>query len=147
MRLGRRKARMIALEILYQLDISNGNVNDIIETKVGKKKIKSNVKDFILNLTNGVCKHRDETDRLISANAENWSLDRISVIDKNILRLASFELLYCSDTPCKVIIDEAVELGKMYGTEDSKAFINGILDKMAREISSRKQELRGVSTA
>lgn len=147
MGLGRRKARVIALETLYQLDISDGNVNDIIETKMEKKEIKENVKDFILRLTNGVCKHRNEIDRLIEANAENWSLDRITVIDKNILRLASFELLYCSDIPFKVIIDEAVELGKMYGTEDSKAFINGVLDKIARGVSSRKQELRGVSTA
>lgn len=147
MGLGRRKARVIALETLYQLDISDGNVNDIIETKMEKKEIKEKVKDFILRLTNGVCKHRDEIDRLIEANAENWSLDRITVIDKNILRLASFELLYCSDIPFKVIIDEAVELGKMYGTEDSKAFINGVLDKIVRGVSSRKQELRGVSTA
>jgi N utilization substance protein B len=143
MRLGRRKARVIALETLYQLDVSDGNVNDIIETKMGKKEIKENVKDFILRLTNGVCKHRNEIDRLIEANAENWSLDRITVIDRNILRLASFELLYCSDIPFKVIIDEAVELGKRYGTEDSKAFINGILDKIVRGVSSRKQELRG----
>src|SRR3990172_10845126 len=147
MGLGRRKARMIALETLYQLDISDGNVNDIIETKMEKKEIKENVKDFILRLTNGVCKHRNEIDRLIEANAENWSLDRITVIDKNILRLASFELLYCSDIPFKVIIDEAVELGKMYGTEDSKAFINGVLDKIVRGVSSRKQELRGFSTS
>ncbi|MBI5327935.1 MAG: transcription antitermination factor NusB [Deltaproteobacteria bacterium] len=139
--MSRRKARMIVLETLYQLDVADGDIDDIITAQAETRKLKQDAKDFILKLVNGVWKHRDEIDMLIGANAENWSIDRITAIDKNILRLASFELLYCNDIPFKVVIDEAVELGKIYGTEDSTAFINGILDKMARNINSRKKEV------
>ncbi|MBI5048712.1 MAG: transcription antitermination factor NusB [Deltaproteobacteria bacterium] len=141
MGLSRRKTRMIALETLYQLDIAEGDIDDIITAQAETRKLKEDAKDFILKLVNGVWKHRDEIDRLIEANADNWAIDRITVIDKSILRLASFELLYCNDIPFKVVIDEAIELGKIYGTEDSPAFINGMLDKMARGIALRTEEI------
>ena len=159
MELNRRKARIIALEVLYEIDISNGDrtthtkdfrgahpndgsgVNSIINTQLAKKNLPKSIKDFILKLIEGILEHRDEIDKQIVSNTDNWSLDRITVIDRNILRLASFELLYCGDVPFKVAIDEAVELGKLYGTEESGAFINGILDKMVRGIALRKDEV------
>ncbi len=136
MALTRRKARKTAVEILYQVDVTDGDIDKII---------KSEADDFILSRIRGVLEHRDEIDKLIEANAENWSIDRIAVIERNILRLACFELLYCPDVPFKVIIDEAVELGKMYGTEESGAFINGILDNIGKGISSRKKEISWIA--
>ncbi len=141
MGLGRRKARMIALEALYQLDISDGDVREVIDAYLEGKDLRKDVKEFVLRLINGVCEHKKEIDRHISKNAENWSLNRIAVIDRNILRLAVSELLYCPDVPCKVVIDEAVEIGKRYGSEDSGAFINGVLDKIARGVPLRKEEV------
>lgn len=141
MSLSRRKARIVALEALYQLDISNGDINNIINAKLVSKNLSKGIKDFILKLVKGILEHRDEINNLIEANTENWSVDRIAVIDRNILMLASFELLYCPDVPFKVVIDEAIELAKTYGTEDSGAFINGILDKLGKGIVFRKQEI------
>ena len=82
----------------------------------------------------GVLEHCEELDRLIEQYSENWRLDRIDVIDRNILRMALFELLYCEDIPPKVTINEAIDLGKRYGSEDSGSFINGILDRIQNEV-------------
>lgn len=141
MKLSRRKARIIALEMLYQLDMADGDIDTIIDAKLGGKNFPQNTKDFILRLARGFSEHKDEIDRFIKKGAEHWSIDRITAVDRNILRLAIFELLYCQDVPFKVIIDEAVELAKLYGAEDSGAFINGVLDKIGKGISSRKQEM------
>lgn len=145
MKLSRRKARMVALEMLYQFDMADGKMDDIIRAQIKGKDLPNGAKDFIFQLVKGVLGHRDEIDKLIEIRAEHWSLERITVIDRNILRLAIFELLYCEDVPFKVIIDEAVELGKTYGTEDSGAFINGVLDKIGRGISARKEEIREIA--
>jgi len=90
--------------------------------------------EFLRRLVLGVLKHCEELDRLIERYSENWRLDRIDVIDRNILRMALFELLYCEDIPPKVTINEAIDLGKRYGSEDSGSFINGILDRIQNEV-------------
>ncbi len=82
----------------------------------------------------GVLEHCDELDRLIEQYSENWRLDRINIIERNILRMALFELLYCGEIPPKVTINEAIDLGKRYGSEDSGGFINGILDRIQNEV-------------
>lgn len=141
MALSRRKARIAALEILYQLDMADGNIKDITAMQFEGKNLAKDAKGFILRLVNGVWEHRGEIDGLIEVSAENWSVYRIALIDRNILRLAAFEMIYCPDIPFKVAIDEAIELGKMYGAEDSGKFINGILDKMAQGLSFKKEEI------
>ena len=85
-------------------------------------------------LVQGVLGHRVEIDGMIEKYSENWRLDRITVIDRAILRMASFELLYCRDIPPKVAINEAVDLGKRFGSEESGSFINGILDRIQNEV-------------
>jgi len=82
----------------------------------------------------GVLEHCEELDRLIQQYSENWRLDRINIIERNILRMALFELLYCEEIPPKVTINEAIDLGKRYGSEDSGGFINGILDRIQNEV-------------
>ena len=89
--------------------------------------------DFLKRLVLGVLEHFSELDRLIAKYSENWRLDRINMIDRNILRIALFELLYCEEIPPKVTINEAIDLGKRFGSEDSGSFINGILDRIQNE--------------
>ena len=89
---------------------------------------------FLEEIVRGVLMHRQEIDRLIEHYSENWRLDRIAPIDHTILRIAIFELLYCDDIPPKVTLNEAVDLGKQYGSENSGRFINGILDRILNEV-------------
>lgn len=141
MALSRRRARIVVLEMLYQLDMTDGDVKDITAAQFEEKNLAKDSRGFIVRLVNGVWEHRNEIDKLIETNAENWSVYRITLIDRNILRLAVFEMVYCPDIPFKVAIDEAIELGKIYGAEDSGAFINGILDKIAQGLSLKKEEI------
>ena len=90
--------------------------------------------EFAKRIVIGVLEHRQEIDRLIEERSENWRLDRMTAIDRNILRIALFELLYCSEIPPKVTINEAIDLGKRYGSEESGSFINGILDRIQNEV-------------
>ena len=89
---------------------------------------------FALRLVKGTHEHLKELDTLIEAHSHNWRVDRMSRIDRNVLRLASFELKYCAEVPRKVTLNEAVELGKKFGTSESSAFINGLLDRIAQTL-------------
>ncbi len=89
--------------------------------------------EFAERIVLGVLDHAREIDQLIERFSENWRLDRINLVDRNILRMAIFELLYCNEIPPKVTLNEAIDLGKRYGSEDSGSFINGILDRIQKE--------------
>lgn len=89
--------------------------------------------EFVERIVLGVIEHCQDIDRLIEQYSENWRLDRMNLVDRNILRMATFELLYVEDIPPKVTLNEAIDLGKRYGTEDSGSFINGILDRIQNE--------------
>jgi N utilization substance protein B len=90
--------------------------------------------EFAERIVLGVLDHGQEIDQLIKRFSKNWRLDRMNLVDRNILRMAIFELLYCNDIPPKVTLNEAVDLGKRYGSEDSGSFINGILDRIQKEV-------------
>jgi N utilization substance protein B len=122
----RRGARKIALDVLYEHDVSGGSVSEILERYDPQP-----AHEFAGVLVRGVVEHRVELDRLISAYAEDWTIERMPVIDRNLLRLGTFELLHLDDVPPAVTINEAVELAKTYSTEDSGRFINGILGRIA----------------
>ena len=129
----RRKSREFALQVLYQLDITR---QDAIKTIAQFRDHFSQIEErdgFAERISLGVLEHGQEIDRLIGHYSENWRLNRMSIIDRNILRIATFELLYCEDIPPKVTLNEAIELGKRYGSEDSGSFINGILDRIQNE--------------
>ena len=98
-------------------------------------KTDSDVKSFFTVLVVGTFRHLDEIDRIINDISKNWKLDRMAVVDRNIIRCAVFEILYLSDIPPTVTINEAIEIAKRYGTEDSPGFINGILDRIADEFA------------
>lgn len=132
----RRLARSLALQLLYALDVSPVDRREVEELFWQGKRIKGEVVEFARSLVNGVQDNRAEIDELISGYSDNWSLDRLSTIDRGILRIATYELLYCEDIPQAVSIDEAIELAKTYSTPDSPAFVNGVLDKIRKVIDA-----------
>jgi N utilization substance protein B len=138
----RRKSRESALQVLYQLNITKQDATSAF-TQFEEHFLQEGVADdFVKRLVHGVLKHRPELDRLIEQYSEHWRIDRIDLIDRNILRMALFELLYCEEIPPKVTINEAVDLGKRFGSEDSGSFINGILDRVQNEVVKKPVELK-----
>jgi N utilization substance protein B len=130
----RRRSREFALQVLYQLEINPQEIPKALEHVRNSLTSGSDDPEFTERMVRGVREHLQEIDHLLEDYLQHWRLDRLGSVDRNILRLALFELLYCPDIPPKVTINEAVDLGKKYGTEDSGAFINGILDRIQNEV-------------
>ena len=126
----RRKAREIALQVLYQLDVLKIDSKEGIDLFWEHFSAPDDAREFASELIEGTWSRRDEIDRLISTCSENWSLERMARVDRNILRLAVYELLYGQGIPPKVALNEAIDLGKEFGSENSGSFINGILDAL-----------------
>ena len=124
----RRKARELALQMLYQFDLSGNGPDTIIETFEDLQKSKPNTREFATKIFRGTVSYRDDIDGMIQAQADNWRLSRMAVVDRNIIRMSVYEFLHESDTPKLVVIDEAIEIAKKYGNDKSSQFINGILD-------------------
>ena len=136
----RRKSRESALQVLYQLNITKQEATAAFTQFEEHFLPDGVVEDFVKRLVHGVLEHRPELDRLIEQYSEHWRIDRIDMIDRNILRMALFELLYCEEIPPKVTINEAIDLGKRFGSEDSGSFINGILDRVQNEVVKKPVE-------
>jgi len=137
----RRLSREYALQILYAVDVCKLESEDAQKSFWKDRKSGRKVLDFATTLVEGTLKNLPEIDSLIVKYARNWDLDRMASIDRNILRQATFEILYLLDIPINVIINEAVELAKKYSTEESGKFVNGILDKIreARRVKDVKE--------
>ena len=134
---GRRKAREIALQVLYGLNFVDIDVQKALDLFWGNFVAPKTAKKFAAFLVQGTCEHKEELDKLIAGCSDNWSLGRMSKVDINILRLAVFEFLYCEDIPPKVTLNEAVDLGKTFGSENSGSFINGILDALNLKLNKK----------
>lgn len=133
-KVARRKSRENAIILLYQRDLLDKKIDEIIENNLlaGRK-----YDQFALKLTKGVDRYRKRIDEMIMDIVENWTLERIAIIDRNILRVAIYEMLYEDDIPLKVSIDEAIEIAKSLGQqEDTPKFINGVLGKILDNIGS-----------
>ncbi len=126
----RTRGREIALQVLYQQEQNPGQGQAEVERFIRRRLREPKLCAFASALIVGVREHQGRIDSLISEVAENWRLDRMAAIDRNILRLGAFELLYCADVPTKVAINEALELAKRYSTAQSSRFVNGILDRL-----------------
>ena len=124
----RRKARELALQMLFQRDMAGNDPSSIIETFEDLHRVRPNVREFAENVFLGTVDKMEEIDGIISAQADNWRLERMAAVDRNIIRMSIYELLFVEGTPKLVIIDEAIEIAKKFGTEKSSQFINGILD-------------------
>jgi len=134
----RRKSREIAIQILYQLEINEADIEDAVDTYWDAYQPSGDLKEFSSHILHGVFMHHREIDTIIGKTSNHWSLSRMPAVDRSILRAAIFEILYCPDIPLKVTIDEAIELAKKFGTEKSSAFVNGILDKVAHQFPDKK---------
>ncbi|RJQ45125.1 MAG: transcription antitermination factor NusB [Nitrospiraceae bacterium] len=128
----RRRAREYALQILFQLDLTGSEFDEDVwdEFWEGNEE-DADVKEFTRGIVINTQKNIAHIDAMIKKAAQHWSLDRMAVIDRNILRAATYELLYKKDIPPSVVMNEALEIAKKYSTEESAPFINGILDKIA----------------
>ncbi|WP_457552987.1 transcription antitermination factor NusB [Desulfobacula sp.] len=128
----RRQARELALQALFFLDMDtcDPDENLVIFCNNNEEKLTLGVNPFFLDLVKGVLENSAQIDDLLKKYSKNWRLSRMPVVDRNIMRIAIFEFLKCSDIPSSVTINEAVEIGKNYGTKDSGSFINGVLDRI-----------------
>jgi N utilization substance protein B len=149
----RRRSRSYALQALYHVDLSAVSAHDALaqlwaglldgDGLDGDRPPESEEIEFTQRLVLGVVGNRDRIDELLDACSTNWRVPRMPVVDRNILRMAAFELLECTDIPATVSINEAVELAKRFGTRESRAFVNGIVDRLARQIGRVGAEAEG----
>jgi N utilization substance protein B len=128
----RRRARELALQMLYQSELAGTDHLHVEEDFEELRKADASVRSFALDLYAGTLEHRTEIDQLLSEQTAHWRLDRLAAVDRNILRMAIFELVYQSETPAAVVIDEAIEVAKKFGAGDSARFVNGVLDGFVR---------------
>jgi len=140
----RRKAREYALKILYMMDIRE-EFNSFLIENFEKDEVEKNkkIKDFAIEIIKGVIENMKEIDEIISKVSLNWNIKRMSYIDRNILRIATYEIMLREDIPSVVSINEAIEISKKYGDEDSPKFINGILHKIKEITENMKKEKGG----
>ena len=145
----RRKAREIALQILYQLDVQEQLSDDqaigmfwrnfaaTAEAEGATVADLGEIQPFAEKLVRGVREHLADLDAQIQGASKNWRLERMARVDRNLLRLALYELKHVDDVPAKVAINEAIEIAKRYGTNESSAFVNGILDRCREELGKK----------
>jgi N utilization substance protein B len=126
----RRRARELAMQALFYMDANQTTSPQMLERFCDNFNPPQKARPFFMKLVNGVLKAGPQIDTLIERFSKNWSVQRMARVDRNIMRVAVFEMLFCPDIPPKVSINEAIDIGKKFGTEDSGAFINGIVDSI-----------------
>jgi N utilization substance protein B len=133
----RRQARELAMQALFYMDMRNDASVEMLARFCGNFSPSKKAQPFFRRLVNGVLETGGELDALIERFSKNWDITRMSCVDRNVMRIAIFELLYCDDIPSKVSINEAIDVGKKFGTEESGAFINGIMDSIRGELEQK----------
>jgi N utilization substance protein B len=126
----RSRAREVALQLLFQRDLNPQIDRTVLERFVRERLRDATLVPFCLGLYDGVLAQQADIDQRLSAAAENWRLVRMAAVDRNVLRLGAYELLHTPETPPNVALDEAIELARRYGSADSPAFVNGVLDRL-----------------
>ncbi|MGD9174283.1 MAG: transcription antitermination factor NusB [Desulfobacterales bacterium] len=134
----RRQARELAMQALFYMDTQQNGSPEMLERFCENFNLPQKVRPFFLQLVNGVLAAQPQIDILIERYSKNWKMHRMSCVDRNVMRLAVFEMLFCSDIPPKVSINEAIDVAKKFGTEESGAFINGIVDRIRIAIEKRE---------
>ena len=133
----RRQARETALQVLYGLEFEHASPGEARERFWESQDTPEDVRAFADDLVTGVLGNRGDIDQVIEGASTNWRVSRMALVDRNVLRIATFELCYRDDIPERVSLNEAIEVGKRYGAEDSGAFINGILDRVRIMLESK----------
>ena len=131
----RRKSRELALQFFYQRELNDSSEEESFSRFCEHFETSKNAVPYASELVSGVMEKQDEINDLIQEHSANWRMSRMSAVDRNILRLATYELCFCKDVPDTVVIDEAIEVAKRFSTEDSCGFINGILDAIHKSRS------------
>jgi len=126
----RTRARGIALQVLYEYDVAGHPLGDAIFARLEEEALEANLEDFVREIVYGVTPIVDKLDEVITEHAPEWPLDQVAIIDRNILRIALWEFAVAKCTPIKVAINEAIELAKVYGSDSSSRFINGVLGSL-----------------
>jgi transcription antitermination protein NusB len=132
----RRRSREIALQVLFQSEFTPSLTSEeALNLYLENFEASPEIKDFAQILVHGVWEKRAELDTLIQAHSQNWKIHRMAIVDRNILRVAAFELKFLGDqVPPNVVIDEAIEIGKRFGSQESSGFINGVLDNISKSL-------------
>lgn len=134
----RRKAREYALQLLYGIDLSGESINQKTLKEFWKEhKHTRDIREFTEDLVFGTINNLEEIDELISSVTEHWDIKRMAAVDRNILRFATYELLFRDDIPAAVTLNEAIEVSKKFSSRESSSFINGILDRITKKIQKR----------
>lgn len=129
----RRFSREIILKVLFQMDVGRLDIQSALKSAFDGISEDKCDGDFVKRIVNGVNENLEHIDSIIKERLKNWKMERLCRVDKNILRMAIYEMLFCTDVPQTVSINEAIEIAKIYGTEDSGKFVNGILGGLVRE--------------
>jgi N utilization substance protein B len=136
----RRKARELAMQTLFCMDMIENKTDELVRRLSDMMEASPEIQPFSDHLIKGVTENRATIDQMIEQFSDNWKLFRMACVDRNVLRIAVFEMLHCDDIPPRVAINEAVDIAKKYGTEDSGAFINGILDSIYQKYAPLPSE-------
>jgi transcription antitermination protein NusB len=137
----RRRARAVVLQVLYELDFTDHEAKTALETRVEENILPESAGGFAQSLAVGVQTYRTYLDSVVSELAPEWPIDQIAAVDRNILRIAVYELLFETEIPPKVAINEAVELAKMFGSESSPRFVNGVLGSLVAKDRTKLREM------
>ena len=138
----RRKSRELAMQALFYMDMNQNDSNELLELFCLNFTFSKKARPFFLKLIKGVIQAKPEIDSIIETYSDNWKINRMACVDRNIMRIAVYELLYCQDIPSKVSINEAIDVGKKFGTEESGAIINGILDSIHIALKKKKIKIK-----
>ena len=131
----RRSSRELAMKFLYQSELNEGLVVQQMEDFWERNPCQDEIQQFTEQLVQTVLDKKEQIDELLGKCSDNWSISRMAIIDRNLLRLAACEIMFNKNIPAKAVIDEAIEIAKKYGSSDSASFINGVLDRINKEIS------------
>jgi len=136
----RRKARELALQILFQADVGNLPVDEAIETTLTDvTNLDKEICDYVVQLVRGIWQRKSELDSQIQSVTPHWTVERMAAVDRNLIRMALYEMLHVPNVPYRVAINEAVELAKEYGSTESRRFVNGVLGALVRKLNLDKK--------
>jgi len=134
----RRKARECALQILFQLEFAAEDLSEILKDYWSQQKVSAEIKEYSEWLVKGIWEHRLEIDRVIQQASKNWRLERMATVDRNILRIGVFEMLFEKNLEVPIVIDEAIEIAKKFSGQEAAVFVNGLLDGVKNNLQKIK---------
>jgi len=138
----RTKARSVALQALYEIDLTNHPIGEVMVNRLADVELPANLQNFAFEIVREIVPIRDILDQHIAKHAPEWPVDQISIIDRNLLRIALWEFAVRSDTPLKVAINESIELAKKFGSDSSPRFVNGVLGSLALQENEIRRALK-----